>query len=35
LFGLIGPDTHAAIMKAGRTVYRAALIEPLLVMLLL
>jgi hypothetical protein len=35
LFGLVGPDTHAAIMKAGRTVYRAALIEPLLVILLL
>jgi hypothetical protein len=35
LFGLTGPDTHAAIMKAGRTVYRAALIEPVLVILLL
>lgn len=35
LFGLIGPDTHASIMKAGRTVYRAELIEPVLVTLLL
>ena len=35
LFGLLGPDTHAAIMKAGRTVYRNAFIEPLLVILLL
>jgi hypothetical protein len=35
LFGLFGSDTHAAIMKAGRTVYRAAYIEPLLVLLLL
>jgi hypothetical protein len=35
LFGLIGPDTHAAIMKAGRTAYRARLIEPVLVILLL
>jgi hypothetical protein len=35
LFGLLGPDTHAAIMKAGRTIYRATLIEPLLVILLL
>jgi hypothetical protein len=35
LFGLIGPDAHAAIMRAGRTVYRAAFIEPLLVILLL
>jgi len=31
----IGPGTHAATMKAGRTVYRAALIEPVLVILLL
>jgi hypothetical protein len=31
LFGLLGPDTHTAIMKAGRKVYRDALIEPLLV----
>ena len=35
LFGLAGPDTHAAIMKAGRKVYRAALIEPVLVVALL
>jgi hypothetical protein len=35
LFGLLGPDIHAAIMKVGRTVYRCALIEPLLVILLL
>jgi hypothetical protein len=35
LFGLIGPDTHAAIMQAGRTVYRSAFVEPLLVLLLL
>ena len=35
LSGLDGPNTHAAIMKAGRTVYRAPLIEPVLVILLL
>jgi hypothetical protein len=35
LFGLAGPGMHAAIMKAGRTVYRAAPVEPALVMLLL
>jgi hypothetical protein len=35
LFGLMGPDTHAAIMKAGRTIYRSAIIEPVLVILLL
>jgi hypothetical protein len=35
LFGLAGPDMHAAIMKAGRTVYRSAFIEPVLVTLLL
>ncbi|HEY2836018.1 MAG TPA: hypothetical protein VGI89_05565 [Rhizomicrobium sp.] len=34
LTGLIGPDTHAAVMKAGRTVYRASFIEPVLVALL-
>ena len=28
LFGLAGPNTHAAIMKAGRTVYRAPLSSP-------
>ena len=35
LFGLVGPETHAAIMKAGRVVYRAPLIEPVLVLALL
>jgi hypothetical protein len=31
LFGLIGPDAHAAVMKTGRVVYRSAVGEPLLV----
>jgi hypothetical protein len=31
LFGLVGPDAHAAVMKIGRVVYRSALGEPLLV----
>jgi hypothetical protein len=35
LFGLIGPAAHAAIMYVGRHVYRAPVIEPLLVALLL
>jgi hypothetical protein len=35
LFGLLGSETHAAIMKAGRVVYRAPLIEPVLVLALL
>ncbi len=35
LAGLLGPDTHAAIMEAGRRVYRAAWIEPILIGLLL
>ncbi|MEP7008136.1 MAG: hypothetical protein ABI810_19310 [Sphingomonas bacterium] len=35
LSGLIGPDMHAAIMKAGRTVYRQPLVEGLLIGLLL
>jgi hypothetical protein len=35
LFGLAGPATHAAIMKAGRTVYRAPFVEPVLIALLL
>ena len=35
LFGLAGPGVHAAIMKAGRTVYRAAPVEPVLVLMLL
>jgi hypothetical protein len=34
-FGLFGPDWHAAIMKLGRRVYRAPVVEPLLVALLL
>ena len=35
LFGLVGPAAHAAVMNLGRHVYRAPLIEPLLVALLL
>lgn len=35
LFGLEGPQVHKAIMAAGRKVYRAPLIEPVLVGLLL
>jgi hypothetical protein len=35
LFGLIGPQAHAKVMDLGRTVYRARLIEPLLVALML
>jgi hypothetical protein len=31
LFGLIGPDAHAAVMKIGRIVYRSGAGEPLLV----
>ncbi len=31
LFGLIGPDAHAAVMKIGRVVYRSGVGEPLLV----
>ncbi len=31
LFGLVGPDAHAAVMKIGRAVYRSAVGEPLLV----
>ncbi|MGE5524092.1 MAG: hypothetical protein ACM3SS_10260 [Rhodospirillaceae bacterium] len=31
LFGLIGPEAHAAVMKSGRAVYRAVAVEPLLV----
>src|SRR3954466_11595008 len=31
LFGLLGPDAHAAVMKIGRMVYRSAVGEPLLV----
>lgn len=35
LFGLIGPNAHAAVMALGRRVYRAQAIEPLLVLALL
>lgn len=35
LFGLISPESHAAVMDIGRTVYRATLIEPLLVAVML
>ncbi|KTC63567.1 hypothetical protein AO262_24360 [Pseudomonas fluorescens ABAC62] len=35
LFGLISPQAHAAVMDAGRTVYRASIIEPLLVAVML
>jgi len=31
LFGLVGPDAHAAVMKIGRRVYRSGVGEPLLV----
>jgi hypothetical protein len=31
LFGLVGPDAHAAVMRIGRTVYRSRVGEPLLV----
>jgi hypothetical protein len=31
LFGLIGPDAHAAVMKIGRMVYRTRVGEPILV----
>lgn len=35
LFGLAGPEAHAAIMKAGRAIYRASFVEPVLVLALL
>jgi hypothetical protein len=35
LFGLIGPEAHAAVMKVGRTIYRSAIVEPVLVVVLL
>jgi hypothetical protein len=35
LFGLIGPDAHAAVMKIGRVVYRSGVGEPLLVVAML
>ena len=31
MFGLVGSDAHAAVMKVGRTVYRSRVGEPLLV----
>jgi hypothetical protein len=31
LFGLVGPDVHAAVMKMGRVVYRSGVGQPLLV----
>jgi len=31
LFGLVGPDAHAAVMKIGRVVYRSGVGQPLLV----
>jgi hypothetical protein len=34
LTGLIGPETHAQFMKAVRAIYRAKLVEPVLVVLL-
>jgi hypothetical protein len=35
LFGLVGPEAHAAVMDAGRKVYRSRWVEPLLVALML
>ncbi|WFU33164.1 hypothetical protein QA635_01510 [Bradyrhizobium brasilense] len=35
LLGWLGPDVHAAAMKAGRTVYRSPMVEPILVGLML
>lgn len=35
LFGLVSPESHAAVMDIGRTVYRATFIEPLLVAVML
>jgi hypothetical protein len=35
LLGLIGPEAHAAMMDLGRRVYRAPVVEPVLVALLL
>lgn len=31
LTGLVGPELHAQVMEAGRTVYRSSVVEPLLV----
>ncbi|MGR4866300.1 hypothetical protein [Caulobacter sp. LARHSG274] len=35
LTGLLGPETHARVMKLGRLVYRSPFVEPILVALLL
>lgn len=35
LFGLVGPAAHAHVMDIGRHVYRSAVVEPVLVLLLL
>lgn len=35
LYGWMGPDVHKAIMETGRAIYRAPLVEPVLVALLL
>ncbi|MCP1911516.1 hypothetical protein J2R96_003996 [Bradyrhizobium elkanii] len=35
LLGWLGPDVHAAVMKAGRTIYRSPMVEPILVGLML
>lgn len=35
LFGLAGPQVHAQVMEAGRNVYRASFVEPILVIALL
>ena len=35
LFGLISPQVHLAVMEVGRSVYRSAFIEPVLVLALL
>lgn len=35
LFGLISPDAHSTVMELGRIVYRATIVEPLLVAVML
>ena len=35
LLGLVGPDLHASVMRAGRRVYRSSVVEPFLVGLML
>ncbi|BBP77703.1 hypothetical protein PHLH7_38070 [Pseudomonas sp. Ost2] len=35
LFGLVSPESHATVMEIGRHVYRAPVIEPLLVLVML